>query len=152
MEEFIDLNRDLEQTLMISYADLTDDQKQLYLKALITVARADEQLDDDEATFFTQIAEGMGIDPATVQSYLETEVLDLEQVPGLHSAVGALILRDLAAMAVVNNELAEAEEDMIIKIGKAMQFTEEEIDEFLNWAFMGLQWQLKSTSLLEKYS
>jgi len=140
---------------MVNYADLTDEQRQLYLKALIAVARVDGQLDEEEANFFLQIAEGMGIEEQVAQSYLADETgatLDLSGIPPLHNAAGALILRDLATMAVVNNELAEKEETLIFEIGKAMQFSREEIDEFLDWAFMGLQWQLKSAALLKRYS
>jgi len=140
---------------MVNYADLTDEQRQLYLKALIAVARVDGQLDEEESNFFLQIAEGMGIEKQVAQSYLAEETgatLDLSRIPPLHNAAGALILRDLAAMAVVNNELAEKEEALIFEIGKAMQFSQEEINEFLDWAFMGLQWQLKSAALLERYA
>ncbi len=140
---------------MITYADLTEEQRQLYLKALIAVARVDGRLDEEEVNFFLQIAEGMGIEKQVAQSYLTDQTsatLDLSAIPALHNAAGALILRDLAAMAVVNNELAEKEEALIFEIGKAMQFSKDEIDEFLDWAFMGLQWQLKSAALLERYA
>ncbi|MFS8885406.1 DUF533 domain-containing protein [Synechococcus sp. H70.2] len=140
---------------MITYSDLTEEQRQLYLKALIAVARADGHLDEEETHFFLRIAEGMGIDKEVAQGYLAEEtgpILDIGQIPPLHNAAGALILRDLAAMAVVNNELGEKEEDLIFAIGKAMQFSQEEINEFLDWAFMGLQWQLKSAALLQRYA
>jgi uncharacterized membrane protein YebE (DUF533 family) len=140
---------------MITYTDLTAEQRQLYLRALIAVARVDGQLDEEETDFFLQIAEGMGINKEVAQSYLAgetTATLELSTIPPLHNAAGALILRDLAAMAVVNNELTEKEEALIFEIGKAMQFSREEIDEFLDWAFMGLQWQLKSAALLQRYA
>ncbi len=137
---------------MITYSDLTEAQRQLYLSALIATAQADESLDEEEVNFFRQIAEGVGIDEATANSYLEQSKFDLSQVPALHNQVGALILRDVSAMAVVNNQLVDKEESFVFDIGRAMQFSEDEIEEFLNWAFMGLQWQLKSQSLLEKYA
>ncbi|MFT0813737.1 TerB family tellurite resistance protein [Synechococcus sp. OH20] len=140
---------------MVNYADLTDEQRQLYLKALIAVARVDGQLDEEETNFFLQIAEGMGIEEQVAQTYLAEKTdatLDLSGIPPLHNAAGALILRDLTTMAVVNNELTEKEEALIFEIGKAMQFSREEIDEFLNCAFMGLQWQLKNRVLLERYA
>jgi hypothetical protein len=136
---------------MITYSDFSDEQRQLYLKALISVARADQELDEDEIAFYLQIAEGMGVDPAVAESVIEGSPLEIASIPPLHTAVGALILRDLAAMAVVNNALREEEEALILEIGQAMQFTGEEVNEFLDWAFMGLQWQLRSTSLLEKF-
>ncbi|MEN9201727.1 MAG: TerB family tellurite resistance protein [Thermostichus sp. DG_1_6_bins_120] len=138
---------------MVNYIDLTDAQRQLYLKALISVARVDGQLDEEETNFFTQVAEGVGLDPQLTQTYLTDEAagLDIGSIPPMHNSAGALILRDLAAMAVVNNEFTEKEEALILEIGKAMQFSEEEINEFLDWAFMGLQWQLKSRALLERY-
>ena len=55
-------------------------------------------------------------------------------------------------MAVVKSQQVEKEEELIFEIGKAMQFSAEEINEFIDWAFMGLQWQLKSASLLERYT
>lgn len=138
---------------MITYTDLTDEQRQLYLKALIATAKADEQLDEDEISFFTQVAEGVGIAAEAAEKMIKADVtLDPSQIPPLHNPAGALILRDISAMAVVNSDLVEKEELMIFEIGKAMQFSEEEIEEFLNWAFMGLQWQLKSSTLLEKYA
>lgn len=138
---------------MITYTDLSDEQRQLYLKALIATAKADEQLDEDEISFFTQVAEGVGIETEAAEKMIKADTtLELSQIPPLRNPVGALILRDISAMAVVNSDLVEKEELMIFEIGKAMHFSEDEIEEFLNWAFMGLQWQLKSTSLLEKYS
>lgn len=138
---------------MISYTDLTEEQRQLYLKALIATAKADQQLDEDEISFFTQVAEGVGIDLQAAEAMIKADItLEVSQIPPLRNPAGALILRDISAMAVVNSDLMEAEEAMIFEIGKAMQFTEDEIEEFLNWAFMGLQWQLKSSSLLEKYA
>jgi uncharacterized membrane protein YebE (DUF533 family) len=137
---------------MITYADLSEDQRQLYLKALIATAKADEALDEEEVSFFKQIAEGVGIDGPTVQLYLQDDAFDLQAIPAMRSPVGALILRDAAAMAVINNDLAEPEEAFILALGRAMQFSEEEVEDFLNWAFMGLQWQLKSSSLLEKFA
>ncbi|MCJ2542863.1 TerB family tellurite resistance protein [Thermostichus vulcanus] len=140
---------------MVNYADLTDAQRQLYLKALIAVARVDGQLDEEETAFFTQVAEGVGLDAQLTQAYLTDEAgaaLDISGIPAMRNPVGALILRDLAAMAVVNSELVEKEEALIFEIGKAMQFSVEEVNEFLDWAFMGLQWQLKSAALLERYA
>lgn len=140
---------------MVNYADLTDAQRQLYLKALIAVARVDGQLDEEETSFFTQVAEGVGLDAQLAQTYLTDEAgtaLDISGIPAMRNPVGALILRDLAAMAVVNSELVEKEEALIFEIGKAMQFSVEEVNEFLDWAFMGLQWQLKSAALLERYA
>ncbi len=141
--------------IMVNYADLTEEQRQLYLKALIAVARVDGQLDEEETAFFQQLAEGLGLDTQLVQAYLTDEAgaaLDISGIPAMRNPVGALILRDLAAMAVVNNELAEKEEALILEIGKAMQFSPEEVNEFLDWAFMGLQWQQKSVALLERYA
>ncbi len=140
---------------MVNYADLTDEQRQLYLKALIAVARVDGQLDEEESNFFLQIAEGVGVETQLAQTYLADETgatLDISGIPAMRNPAGALILRDLAAMAVVNSELVEKEEALIFEIGKAMQFSQEEINEFLDWAFMGLQWQLKSAALLERYA
>ncbi|MDX2273494.1 MAG: hypothetical protein NW237_16290 [Cyanobacteriota bacterium] len=137
---------------MITYADLTESQREFYLKALIAVAQADEQLDEEEITFFSQIAVGVGLEGEQIAHFLEGDPLDVSEIPAMRNAVGALILRDLSAMAVVNNDLLPKEEDLILEIGKAMQFSPDEVEEFLNWAFMGLQWQLKSTSLLEKYA
>ncbi|MEN9229929.1 MAG: TerB family tellurite resistance protein [Thermostichus sp. DG02_5_bins_236] len=139
---------------MVNYVDLTDAQRQLYLKALISIARVDGQLDEEEITFFMQVAEGVGLDPQLAQAYLtdETAALDISNIPAMRNPVGALILRDLAAMAVVNSELVEKEEALIFEIGQAMQFSTEEVNEFLDWAFMGLQWQLKSAALLERYA
>lgn len=136
---------------MITYADLTEEERQIYIKALIATAQADQQLDDEEISFFTEIAQGIGIEPEQAQKMIQEGSLNLEEVPPMHTAAGALILRDVAAMAVVNNDLAEEEEDFIFLLGQAMQFDRDEVDEFLNWAFMGLQWQLKSVSLIQRY-
>lgn len=140
---------------MVNYTDLTDAQRQLYLKALIAVARVDGELDEEETAFFTQVAEGMGIDDQLTQTYLTDEAgatLDISKIPAMRNPAGALILRDLAAIAVVNGKLLDKEEALIFEIGKAMQFSVEEVNEFLDWAFMGLQWQLKSKALLERYA
>jgi len=134
----------------MNYADLQDHERQLYLQALVRVARADEALDEEEIEFFTNVAKNMGIAEAEIESLLATDV-SLSAIPPLHNGVGALILRDLAAMAVINNELHEAEEAEIFAIGEKMGFSKEEIDEFINWAFMGLQWQLTGASLLKRY-
>ncbi|MEN9224303.1 MAG: TerB family tellurite resistance protein [Thermostichus sp. HHBFW_bins_43] len=139
---------------MVNYADLTDEQRQLYLKALIAVAKVDGELDEEETTFFRQLAEGVGVETQLIQTYLDGTgaALDVTEIPAMRNPAGALILRDLAAMAVVNSELVEKEEALIFEVGKAMQFSVEEVNEFLDWAFMGLQWQLKSAALLERYA
>ncbi|GAB4211484.1 MAG: hypothetical protein OHK0012_04010 [Synechococcales cyanobacterium] len=134
----------------MNYTDLTDQERELYLQALVSVARADEGLDAEEIAFLTDIAMGMGIPEAVIPTFLDKELL-LSEIPPLHNAVGALLLRDMSAMAVINNELHEQEEAQILSIGEAMGFSSPEIEEFLNWAFMGLQWQLTSASLLRKY-
>ncbi len=137
---------------MITYADLTPDQQKLYLSALVASAKSDDALDQDEIDFYMNIATHMGVEDAEARHILEQASLDMASVPPLHNAVGALILRDAAAMAVINNVLLDTEEVFIFRLGDAMQFSKDEIEEFLNWAFMGLQWQLKSASLLEKYT
>jgi len=134
----------------MNYADMQHHERQLYLQALMRVARADEALDEEEMEFFAAVAEGMGIQATEVDSLLASDT-PLLGIPPLHNQVGALILRDLAAMAVINNDLHEAEEAEIFSIGQSMGFSTEEIDEFINWAFMGLQWQLTGINLLKRY-
>lgn len=134
----------------MNYADMQAQERQLYLQALVRVARADQALDEEELDFFHGVAKGMGIPEGEVEQLLAGEQ-PLTDIPRLHNGVGALILRDLAAMAVINNELHEAEEQEIFKIGEAMGFSKEEIDEFINWGFMGLQWQLTGLNLLKRY-
>lgn len=135
----------------MNYADMQNHERQLYLQALVRVARADEALDEEEMEFFASVAQGMGIPAAQIESMLGSDA-PLPTIPPLHNQVGALILRDLAAMAVINNDLHEAEEAEIFAVGMGMGFSSEEIDDFINWAFMGLQWQLTGINLLKRYA
>ncbi len=137
---------------MISYDDLTPEQRQLYIQALVAMARADGAVDEQEAVFLADIAAGCGVSEEALQGYLKGESLDPAQVPPLRNPVGALILRDAAAMAVVNNMLTEAEEALLNSIGSGLGFSADEIEEFLNWSFMGMQWQQMAIRLLEQYS
>jgi uncharacterized membrane protein YebE (DUF533 family) len=137
---------------MISYDDLTPEQRQLYIQTLVAMARADGAVDEQEAGFLADIAAGCDVSEEALQGYLKGESLDPAHVPSLRNPVGALILRDAAAMAVVNNELTEAEEALLNSIGSGLGFSAEEIEEFLNWGFMGMQWQQMAIRLLEQYS
>lgn len=141
---------------MISYTDLTPEQRQLYIQVLVAMARADGAVDEQEESFLADIAAGCGVSEETVQGYLKGAPFDpiqfLARIPALRNSVGALILRDAAAIAVINNQLTETEEDLFNKIGSALGFSAAETEEFLNWGFMGMQWQLLGIRLLERYS
>ena len=136
---------------MITYDDLTADQRHLYLQALVAVARADGAIDETETAFLADIAVGCGVDESTLTGLIKNETIDLSQFPPLRGGAGALILRDAAAMAVINNDLTDEEEDLIKAMGSALGFSADEVDEFLNWGFMGMQWQKMSVRLIEQY-
>ncbi len=137
---------------MITYDDLTPDQRHLYLQALVAVARADGDIDDSETAFLADIAVGCGVDEETLTGLIKGEVIDPSQFPSVRGGVGALILRDAAAMAVINNDVTDEEEDLIKAMGSALGFSVDEVEEFLNWGFMGMQWQKMAVRLIEQYS
>jgi uncharacterized membrane protein YebE (DUF533 family) len=137
---------------MITYDDLTPDQRHLYLQALVAVARADGDIDESETAFLADIAVGCGVDEETLAGLIKGEVIDPSQFPPMRDGVGALILRDVAAMAVINNDVTDEEEDLIKAMGSALGFSVDEVEEFLNWGFMGMQWQKMAVRLIEQYS
>ncbi|NJL99483.1 MAG: hypothetical protein HC924_12125 [Synechococcaceae cyanobacterium SM2_3_2] len=137
---------------MITYEELTSEQRHLYLQALVAVARADGAIDEAETAFLADIAVGCGVDEATLAGLLKGEAIDPSQFPPLRGEVGALILRDAAAMAVINNDFTEGEEALIKAMGSALGFAADEVEEFLNWGFMGMQWQKMAVRLIEQYA
>lgn len=119
---------------------LSYDEKLIFLKVFCRLVRADGNIDADEITFLKSIAARYGIDNNTMLSIIKDPNIDyVAEAQKINNRAHALqLVKEMCVLANIDNDLADAELDIVIDSARAMGVEDEKIILINRWVLDSL--------------
>lgn len=119
---------------------LSYDEKIIFIKIFCKLVRADGNIDADEISFLKNIAMRYGIDNNTVVSIVKTPNIDyISEARKITNRKHALqLVKEMCVLANIDNDLADAELDVVIDSARAMGVEDEKIVLINRWVLDSL--------------
>lgn len=138
--------------ILPSYLDAaTREEKRIFFEALIAVAGADGNFDNDELKFITEAAVSHGIENISeIIEGQDTEkvIADAEKIHNRHLALE--LVREMCMLSHVDNILSDNETLIIGKIGLAMGVELSKIEQISNWIIDHIIWLEQAKVIFEE--
>ncbi len=133
-------------------SDLNNEQKEAFIKALVFVMCADGAKEEEKA--FIKLA----MDVYSVNTIsLEDVVAPVSAAEVKRIAVKIederarrYLVREMIALGFSDGDFSENEMEIVFDIGEALGVSEERINDMIDWAVAGLEWQLEGIDLIER--
>lgn len=116
--------------------ELTTDEKIVFLKIICRMIKADGSIDDSEIAFLKQTAEFFGIDNNAVVGVIQVadDIDYIAEAKKITNRSHALqLIKELCALANVDDDLDDKELDIIIDTAHAMNIEDEKIILINRW-------------------
>ncbi len=116
--------------------ELTTEEKIIFLKVICRLIKADGSIDEDEISFLKQTAEFFGVDNNAVLGVIQAaDSIDyIAEARKLTNRSHALqLVKELCALANVDDDLNDKELDIIIDAAHAMNIEDEKIILINRW-------------------
>ena len=119
---------------------LSYDEKLIFLKVFCRLVRADSNIDADEIAFLKSIAARYGIDNNTMLSIIKDPNIDyVAEAQKINNRAHALqLVKEMCVLANIDNDLADAELDIVIDSARAMGVEDEKIILINRWVLDSL--------------
>lgn len=119
---------------------LSYDEKLIFLKVFCRLVRADGNIDADEIAFLKSIAARYGIDNNTMLSIIKDPNIDfVAEAQKISNRAHALqLVKEMCVLANIDNDLADAELDIVIDSARAMGIEDEKIILINRWVLDSL--------------
>ncbi len=119
---------------------LSYDEKLVFLKIFCSLVRADGNIDADEITFLKSIAARYGIDNNTMLGIIKDPTIDfVAEAQKINNRAHALqLVKEMCVLANIDNDLADAELDIVIDSARAMGIEDEKIILINRWVLDSL--------------
>ena len=116
--------------------ELTTEEKIVFLKVICKLIKADGSIDEDEIAFLKQTAEIFGVDNNAVLSVIKVAdsidyVAEARKITNRSHALQ--LIKELCALANVDDDLDDKELDVIIDSAHAMNIEDEKIILINRW-------------------
>ncbi len=132
-------------------ADMTEEEKNIYLQALKYVLEANNTTSNND--FISDLAQKTGVTKKQLRELPKVENIDMlikliRKIPNIRKK--RFIIREMIMLAMADHEISDKEMHDIYKVGTAVGIKEEKINDFFLWAAQGLEWQVEGIRLIEK--
>ena len=121
-------------------ATLSYEEKIVFLKVFCCLVRADGKIDADEIEFLKSIASRYGIDNNTIVSIIkEPQINYVNEVRKINNRQHALqLIKEMCVLANIDNDLADAELDIVIDCARALGVDDQKIVLINRWVLDSL--------------
>ena len=121
-------------------ATLSYEEKIIFLKIFCCLVRADGKIDADEISFLKNIAARYGVDNATIVGIIkEPHINYVAEAQKIRNRQHALqLVKEMCVLANIDNNLADAELDIVIDSARAMGVEDEKIVLINRWVLDSL--------------
>lgn len=121
-------------------SSLSFNEKIVFLKIFCCLVRADGNIDADEINFLKSIAARYGVDNSTVVNIIKDTNIDyVAEARNITSRQHALqLVKEMCVLANIDNDLADAELDIVIDSARAMGIEDEKIVLINRWVLDSL--------------
>jgi len=131
---------------------LTPEQKTVFIRALIHLAKTDGNFDDNEMEYITVLADMHGIPHSDIIKFKkeDTEEAVLAAIKIVDNRRIALeLIKELFMLAHTDNNLSDKETIFIGKCGVAMGIELEKIEQISNWVIDRIVWLEQAKIIFE---
>ena len=121
-------------------SSLSFNEKIIFLKIFCCLVRADGNIDADEINFLKGIAARYGVDNNTVVNIIKDTNIDyVGEARNITNRQHALqLVKEMCVLANIDNDLADAELDIVIDSARAMGIEDEKIVLINRWVLDSL--------------
>jgi uncharacterized tellurite resistance protein B-like protein len=121
-------------------SSLSFNEKIIFLKIFCCLVRADGNIDADEINFLKSIAARYGVDNNTVVNIIKDTNIDyVGEARNITNRQHALqLVKEMCVLANIDNDLADAELDIVIDSARAMGIEDEKIVLINRWVLDSL--------------
>lgn len=123
-----------------------------YLRGLIRIAKADQNVTQEEKDYYEAIARGFGIEQNSI------EILKKEWDGNINDDVlfsdksaALFFIQEAIQIAFIDGIYHESEKQEIRKIANSNAVNIAAVDEFEKWVAEGIAWQKKGEDILNQY-
>lgn len=131
---------------------LSDEQKIVFIRALIYLAKADKHFDNDEIEYITTQADIHGVAHDEIRKYAEedTENAIVEDLKIIDNRRVALeLIKEMCLLSHIDSHLSDEETVFIGKCGLAMGVSLEKIEQISNWIIDRIVWLEQAKIIFE---
>ena len=134
-------------------SEMTDEEKIVFLRVLVALARSDNNFDDEEKAFIKDIAIVFGITKDKIDDILlpltdEEVVKDASKIKKRQAALQ--LIKEACLLANSDGDLSEREIILIGKIGQAMGIELEKIEQISKWVIDRIVWLEEGKLIFEQ--
>lgn len=121
-------------------SSLSFNEKVIFLKIFCCLVRADGNIDADEINFLKSITARYGVDNNTVVNIIKDTNIDyVGEARNITNRQHALqLVKEMCVLANIDNDLADAELDIVIDSARAMGIEDEKIVLINRWVLDSL--------------
>jgi len=143
---------DISENYTNNFECLSDEQKLIFLRTLIFLAKADDSFDDNELDFIETIADEYGLDKSRIHEYVskdteESLLADLKKISPRRVALE--LIKEMCFLAHSDDVLSDRETLFIGKSGQAMGIELEKIEQISNWVIDRIIWLEQAKLIFE---
>ena len=137
---------------LVDFDFLTDEQKKVFIRALIYLAKTDGKFDDNELEYITAMADIHGISSEEIMKNQKSDneeaiLSDLKMIDNRRVALE--IIKELCFLAHTDDVLSPEETVFIGKCGLAMGIELEKIEQISNWVIDRIIWLEQAKLIFE---
>lgn len=133
--------------------NLTYNEKLAFVKIFCKMIKADGSVDSDEIAFLKKIASRYGIDNNTVVSIIKnnSQIDPLKEARAITNRTNALeLVKELCVLANINDDLHDAELDMIIDIAHLLNIEDDKVILINRWVLDSMILNRTGRIIMEK--
>ena len=135
-------------------AEMSDDEKIIFLKVLTRLARADGKLDDNERDFIREIAVVYNVPANGFEEIINVNSDDeiVAEVKKIKNRKLALeLIKEMCLLANADSDLSDNETLLIGRVGQAMGVELEKIQQISQWVIDRIIWLEEGKIIFEKF-
>ena len=133
-------------------AEMSEEQRIAFMKALARLANADGRLDEEEKEFIREMALIYGIPKERVEEILnigsDEEIIESVKVIN-NRRIALELIKEMCMLAHADNELSESKTLLIGKVGLAMGIDLEKIAQISQWVIDRIIWLEEAKVIFE---
>lgn len=131
--------------------DMTDEQKKVFLKALLFACKADGKVDEKEVRYIKRTADKYKIDDIKKIFEPITEDQFFEELSCFSERKWALeLIKGIFKISLSDYDLSDSELDFIYRIGHKLGIDSTKIEEINNWVLDYIVWQEQGKIIFEE--
>lgn len=134
-------------------SEMSEDDRVIFLKALVRLAKADGQVDDGEKKFIGELARVFEI-PAARAAEIRAAANDdavVEEVKKIKNRRTAMeLVKEMCMLANSDGDLSDRETLLIGRVGQAMGLELEKVEQIGQWVIDRIVWLEEGKIIFEK--